>query len=137
MLTLNHVFKNEKIDEQKFMKLVKDIQIPCLLNLSACHLKLESNYEDVISHCNNVLKIDAENVKAYYRRALAYSKLKNFDLAKQDLAIARQLDPDDPLLIQAQQSVKNSENTRNEISFSIRTLIGKLIFLNCNKRKRL
>jgi tetratricopeptide (TPR) repeat protein len=50
--------------------------IPAYSNLALCHLKLGS-YDSVISFCNQILNHDNSNVKAKYRRGLAYHKLKN------------------------------------------------------------
>jgi len=56
----------------------------CLLNFSACQLKLK-NYESVVEHCSEVLQNDPENVKAFYRRGKAYSLMNSkLELAKKD-----------------------------------------------------
>ncbi|ORX51042.1 TPR-like protein [Piromyces finnis] len=56
----------------------------CLLNYSACQLKLK-NYHYVIESCTEVLRNDPENIKAYFRRGKAYSNLNShLDLAKKD-----------------------------------------------------
>jgi len=46
------------------------IKLPCLSNLSVCHLKLK-NYKKSIKYSDKVLEIDLSNIKAYYRRALS------------------------------------------------------------------
>lgn len=50
--------------------------LPAYNNLALCYLKLK-NYELVVSFTNQVLGQDADNVKARYRRALAFKELKN------------------------------------------------------------
>ncbi|KAG4301926.1 hypothetical protein PCANB_002160 [Pneumocystis canis] len=48
-----------------------DIEILCLLNRSACHLKLK-NYRQTLNDCNQVLKKNPYHMKALYRSAKAY-----------------------------------------------------------------
>jgi len=45
--------------------------LPAYNNLSLCYLKLK-NYEMVVSFTNQVIGQDPSNVKARYRRGLAY-----------------------------------------------------------------
>lgn len=49
--------------------------IPSYSNISLCHLKL-GLYESVVPFCNQILTHDISNVKAKYRRGLAYSQMK-------------------------------------------------------------
>jgi hypothetical protein len=49
--------------------------LPTYSNLSLCYLKLK-NYELVVSLTNQVLGQDPDNVKARYRRALAFQEMK-------------------------------------------------------------
>ncbi len=55
-----------------------EIVLPAYNNLALCYLKLK-NYELVVSFTNQVLGQDPDNVKARYRRALAYKELKSID----------------------------------------------------------
>lgn len=57
--------------------------LPAYNNLSLCYLKLK-NYEMVVSFTNQVIGQDPSNVKARYRRGLAYKELKNVDEAIKD-----------------------------------------------------
>ncbi len=59
------------------------IILPAYNNLSLCYLKLK-NYEVVVSFTNQVLGQDSGNVKARYRRGLAYTELKRTDEAIKD-----------------------------------------------------
>lgn len=70
------------------------LEVSLRLNLAMCWLKLKK-YEKVVDNCDRALKIDAKNVKGYYRRGTAYEKMKKHDLAKKDAATALQLKPDD------------------------------------------
>jgi FK506-binding protein 4/5 len=77
--------------EQK-NKVNKELILPCRLNLAACYLILK-NYKDVIEHTTKALEIEGSNVKALYRRGVAYTETDQWDLANQDLQRALELDP--------------------------------------------
>lgn len=47
------------------------------LNISQAYLKV-NKYADVIDNCTKVLKEESTNLKALYRRGLAYSKSQDF-----------------------------------------------------------
>lgn len=51
------------------------------LNLAQAYLKLNKN-TDVIDNCSKVLKDEPGNVKALYRRGVAYTKNQDFDRAQ-------------------------------------------------------
>lgn len=51
------------------------------LNISQAYLKL-GKYAEVIDNCTKVLKEEADNHKALYRRGIAFSKSQDFDKAK-------------------------------------------------------
>ncbi|XP_070532768.1 uncharacterized protein [Ptychodera flava] len=68
------------------------LKCSCLLNLSACLLKLKQYY-NVVLLCNDALSIDSNNVKGLYRRGQALTKLNEFDRAKDDLSKAHALEP--------------------------------------------
>lgn len=53
------------------------------LNISQAYLKA-NKYRDVIDHCTKVLKEENDCLKALYRRGLAYTKIQDFEKAKND-----------------------------------------------------
>lgn len=139
------------------MKLVKEVQIPCLLNLSACYLKMKLSYENAIIHCTDVLNIDPENAKALYRRGLAHTELANFDEAAKDLKEARTIEPNNTSIFEAQNDLRKRINEYKEKTKKIArkvieqpkdikqasapqasfwTIIGKSIFDCCKRRAR-
>jgi tetratricopeptide (TPR) repeat protein len=131
LILISHVFKNKGAE----LRVVKEIQIPCLINLSDCHLNLRNNYEKVIIHCNDVLKIDPNNLKAYHLRALAYTELGDFELDARGLV----LELDDSSLGETRVKLNNKKKCflspgNNKIKFSLWTLIGKLFLINCKRR---
>lgn len=75
---------------------VEEVQVAlrsCLLNLSQCFLKLEQ-WELVVASCTKVLdSLDAQNVKARFRRGVANMALGKLDEGLADLKAACLLDP--------------------------------------------
>lgn len=74
---------------------ISGILVSANSNLAACHVKLEK-WDKVIKCCDKVLEKDADNAKAYYRRALAHHALNNLDKAQADLRKGIELAPTDP-----------------------------------------
>lgn len=65
----------------------------CLgLNLAACGLKME-NFEGVRTMCSFVLRVSSNNIKAYFRRAMAFQHLGSFEDARKDLETALEIEP--------------------------------------------
>ncbi|XP_064602899.1 tetratricopeptide repeat protein 9C-like [Liolophura sinensis] len=70
---------------------VTALQLDCYNNLAACILQQEKpNYEKVVMYCDNVLELSPSNVKAMYRRGVAYYHLHNYDKAHTCLRQARE-----------------------------------------------
>lgn len=58
---------------------------------SACILQQEKpNYEKVVKYCDNVLELSPSNVKAMYRRGVAYYHLHDYDKAHTCLIQAKE-----------------------------------------------
>jgi len=68
------------------------LKIPCYLNIAACKLKI-GDYQDVIKNCDDVLKVQPDNIKALFRKGQALNTLDVWDEAKQLLSRALELDP--------------------------------------------
>ena len=60
------------------------------LNISQGYLKLNKNSE-VIDNCTKVLKEEDDNLKALYRRGVAYGKAQDFEQAKVSIFIFRMI----------------------------------------------
>ena len=88
MIWLDYAFP--KTDEEEAQMV--EIQLPVLLNLAVCHLKMKE-YSEVLSHCYQALKLDADNTKALYCQAKAHRFLDNFEDATASIQRARELDP--------------------------------------------
>jgi tetratricopeptide (TPR) repeat protein len=61
-------------------------------NRAACHQQTHS-YKAVIQDCNEALKIDANHVKALFRRAIAYEGLEKWQAALDDYNLVQRLSP--------------------------------------------
>jgi len=82
-------------------KLVRAIEVPCVLNIAAVKLKYQE-FDEAIYECNKVLDIEEELdyapewvTKARYRRGQAQNGKQNFELALEDLLVVLRLQPND------------------------------------------
>jgi len=64
----------------------------CVNNIAACHFQW-NNHSSVVELSTIVLKAEPRQVKALYRRGLAYSGCGQLDLAEKDLVMAHKADP--------------------------------------------
>eukprot|EP00668_Euglena_longa_P011866 GGOE01014286.1.p1 GENE.GGOE01014286.1~~GGOE01014286.1.p1 ORF type:complete len:332 (-),score=93.08 GGOE01014286.1:188-1114(-) len=71
-----------------------EIGIPSMLNLAACHLRLQQ-WQPCIDFCHDVLEIQPANTKALFRRGQAHAGLEEYGQAIKDLQEAADLDPTD------------------------------------------
>ncbi|XP_015185367.1 PREDICTED: 70 kDa peptidyl-prolyl isomerase-like [Polistes dominula] len=71
---------------------INALRITLYNNLAGCQI-LNHNYEYVIELCNKILDKDKNNVKAFYRRGVAYGKLTNIENAVSDLKKVITLEP--------------------------------------------
>ena len=67
-------------DKETFMTMresavqwIAEIEIPTCLNLAHCYNKI-GEYQHAIKYASQVLVNEPENVKALYRRSIAYTK---------------------------------------------------------------
>lgn len=73
---------------------IKALSISCYLNRAACKGKL-GDHSGAVADCKEVLDLDANNVKALYRRGQANTNMKDFEQAMSDLQAASKLAPND------------------------------------------
>ncbi|XP_065214356.1 AH receptor-interacting protein isoform X2 [Planococcus citri] len=100
-------------------------KIPFLLNAAQCKLCL-NDYYAAIEHCNSVLEIDPDNVKALFRRGKAYIKTWNLDEAKSDLKRVLELDPKQKSAVSALMTeLRQAETDSKEIE---KAMLKKTIF---------
>ncbi|XP_039140546.1 70 kDa peptidyl-prolyl isomerase-like [Dioscorea cayenensis subsp. rotundata] len=94
-------------------KLVKSLRITCWLNHAACCLKL-NNFLEAVNLCSKVLDVEFHNVKALYRRAQAYIKTADLDLAKLDIQKALEVDPQNREVKSLQTTLKQLQLENNK-----------------------
>lgn len=90
-----------------------------LLNLTAVRLKINKNKE-AVEHCNEIIRANPENGKAFYRRARAKLALKDYDDALNDFKIAYKLHPDKHIknMFEIAKSRKRTYLNKEKIFFS-------------------
>jgi hypothetical protein len=74
---------------------IASLSTSCSLNLAQCELK-RGNAPAVVAHCTAVLEADKLCTKAWFRRAHAYLKLSELDLALADCTQALALETGRP-----------------------------------------
>lgn len=106
-------------------------RLPCLLNLAACHLKMNQYYE-AISAASQVLSHDANNSKALYRRAVARHELGQTEEAMSDLLLAKEKSPSDSGIIREIAAVKQTIRKEKEAQGKIfRGFVDKIDRSGC------
>lgn len=90
---LTHASKFFDLTEKDTQE-VNALKLSLYLNLAQCYLKMEA-WAKVIANCKEALVLDPANVKALYRRAMAYDKEKQLELAVADVKQALLLAPED------------------------------------------
>ena len=69
------------------------LELACFLNMAFCYLNIDGQEPRVIEAATKALAIDSNNVKALYRRAMAYKQFGELDKAKKDCVKAAKLEP--------------------------------------------
>jgi peptidyl-prolyl isomerase D len=111
-----HGVENEGDDPQT-IKALHALRIQFHLNSALVRLRLNQPTEAVKS-ATNALELkelsDSDKTKAYYRRGQAYGKIKEDDLAIEDLKRALALNPNDSGVIAELNAAKNRQKLRRE-----------------------
>ncbi|PWY94594.1 TPR-like protein [Aspergillus sclerotioniger CBS 115572] len=79
-------------DEKEEVKLRREAEEACYINRALCHLELK-NFRSTTLDCAAVLKLNAKNVKAYYRSAMALYALDKIVEAEDVATRGLELDP--------------------------------------------
>eukprot|EP00667_Euglena_gracilis_P016590 EG_transcript_17363 len=98
---IKHYFKAKgiltwtyKFTEAEKARWNQEVGIPSMLNIAACHLKLQQ-WQSCVDHCYDILELQPANVKALFRRGQAYTGLGEYGKALKDLQAAADLAPAD------------------------------------------
>ena len=89
---------------------LQELKLQCLSNLTLCHLKL-NHYSYALQTASKALDIDTSNPKALYRRGVANMELDNLHEAIKDLTRAKELDPNNRVIIDQLQIVQQRKKT--------------------------
>lgn len=71
---------------------INDLRLALYNNMATCQLS-QNNYEHTVALCSKILDKDKKNVKALYRRGVAYGSMKDNEKAVADLKVALTLEP--------------------------------------------
>ncbi|XP_050464897.1 peptidyl-prolyl cis-trans isomerase FKBP4-like [Cataglyphis hispanica] len=71
---------------------INNLRLMLYNNMAMCHLN-RKNYEHTITLCTKILDKDKNNVKALYRRGVAYGNMKNNEKAVADIKEVLTLEP--------------------------------------------
>ena len=83
---------------------VKEVKVSLNLNASLAYIKLDK-LDNALRSAESALELDADNVKALYRRASVYYQKRKFDDATTDLDRAHKLAPDDKAVMKLRRLV--------------------------------
>ncbi|KAJ2944698.1 hypothetical protein O0L34_g4055 [Tuta absoluta] len=73
---------------------MKDLKVKLYNNLAHCQLQFDE-YEAALDLCSRALKLHPENIKALYRRSIAYSGMNLHEEAWKDVQEILRIDPND------------------------------------------
>eukprot|EP00937_MAST-01D_sp_MAST-1D-sp2_P000172 g172.t1 len=82
-------------------------------NMALAYQKME-NWDKVLAHADDCLKLDAENAKALFRRATAWDKKGEVQKAAADVKKAAALAPDDKAIKKLQERVRKLQARQKE-----------------------
>jgi len=87
-------YKEEKLNEleENIRKEIKQLQCNLYRNMAAFYIDHMASWEEAISYCNKALANNPSCVPSLARRARAYSEIEKFNEAKNDIALAKELD---------------------------------------------
>ena len=94
----------------------------CKLNIAACQLRLQL-FSEAKASCNTVLKEEAQNVKALFRRAQADLELKNFEDCQKDVKKVLDLEPQNK---EARALAKDLQMAQKEEDKKSKGVFGKM-----------
>lgn len=101
-------------DQNTVIKVVKEVEIPVLLNLALCYNKV-NEYHYAIRYCSLALDKNDRHEKAYYRRGMAYLGIGELNKAKQDLTMAYELTQGkDPAVVKGFQLLREKEEQQKK-----------------------
>lgn len=93
-------------------------------NMAHCQLQFEE-YGATVDLCSRALKLDPDNLKALYRRSIAYTGLLMYEEAWGDVQRALEIDPTDKVSIaKAKELRPHIEKINKEYANTIKKMFG-------------
>jgi len=110
LLQLFYTFSDEPEEDKQVEKLKMAINS----NLSMCKINL-SRYDEAIGYCDEVLRIDKNNIKAIYRIAFSYFKKDQFEESYKFIDKGLEIEKDNSALLELKNDiVKRKQYLDNE-----------------------
>lgn len=102
-----HVTEND--DAAQLFDEYRRLTVDLYTNIAAIQL-ISKNYKSVVENCTKALTISPDNIKARYRRGVAYARTNERDCAMKDLSAALQLAPNDSNIRNELRALTNSRS---------------------------
>ncbi|XP_015782732.1 peptidyl-prolyl cis-trans isomerase D [Tetranychus urticae] len=90
---LNKLHDEDKMNKED-EKRVTELQFQCLLNSTACKIKLK-RYNEALIDCDEALDLEPENIKALFRKGQALHGIRDYEAALKSLKRAQKLSPNE------------------------------------------
>ena len=108
VINVKYLKKEKLLTRLVKRKLEKEVLIPSNLNMAYIDIQ-NKNWKECIRHSSKVLYVDADNIKARYRRCFGYIKEGNFEKADEDLIILEDQIGGSPDLEELEELFENSK----------------------------
>jgi len=107
--------------EENKKRMQCELQIPCLLNMAICMME-KKDYNRAVLFCDKAILVKNDYFKCYYRRALAYQSLKEYDKALEDFKTAYKYCTEEVFSLSMKESINSitdaqQRNKRNQKAF--------------------
>ncbi|XP_058809060.1 peptidyl-prolyl cis-trans isomerase FKBP4 isoform X2 [Phymastichus coffea] len=89
---------NEDFEFKDMRSLRDTLLLNTNLNLAMCYLKLKDGFE-AKEACNKALELEPKNIKAHFRRGMAYLELASPEIAIKDFQEVLKLEPKNPAAV--------------------------------------
>ncbi|XP_014480387.1 PREDICTED: 70 kDa peptidyl-prolyl isomerase [Dinoponera quadriceps] len=81
-----------ELEDKLLQSNIENLRLTLYNNMASCQLN-QKNFEHTVALCTKILNVDKENIKAFYRRGIAYGSMKDNEKAVADLKVALTLEP--------------------------------------------
>jgi hypothetical protein len=111
---------------------IRKLKVSALLNIALSNLHLEK-FSEVRSACDEVIKLDPTNIKAYYRKAKSFldcksSTLDDYEQALKEITTGKSINPENREINEIYESIFNMVNKQKRVEKKV----FKSFFRNVN-----